>query len=123
MDLSKEDIQAIDDATSDAIGRRKLPVWILSSYEEKTIRKRLKEAAWKRCDEWVAEFVACSKNAGLLIFPKCDSQRFKLHDCLKYYQKDGFVDEQIDIHLKQRLEKMEKKYAEQQATKKNENNK
>lgn len=123
MDLTKEDIQAIEDVTSDAIGKRKLPGWMLSAYEEKTIRKNLKKAAWKRCDEWVAEFVACSKSAGLLIFPKCDSQRLKLHDCLKYYQKDEFVDEQIDLHLEKRLQKMETLYAEQQAAKKNENNK
>ena len=118
MDLSKEEAQNIQDATTDSIAKRKLPGWMLSAYEDKIIRKNLKEEAWKRCDEWVAEFSACSKVSGLRIFPKCDPQKNKLHDCLRYYQKDEFVQDQIDKHLKERLEKMEAKYAEEQAAKK-----
>lgn len=117
MEFTKEEQESIDYATSESISKRKLPLWMLSPYEEKVMRQSLKTTIWKRCDEWVAHFVECSKSAGLRIFPKCDPQRAKLHDCLKYYQADEFVQEQIDLHIERKLKTMEEKFKEQQAEK------
>ena len=115
MEFSKEEQESIDHATSESISKRKLPLWMLSAYEEKVVRQNLKTTIWKRCDEWVALFVECSKKSGLRIFPKCDPQRAKLHDCLKYYQGDEFVQEQIDLHIEKKLKSMEETFKEQQA--------
>lgn len=117
MEFTKEEQESIDNATSESISKRKLPIWMLAPYEEKAIRQNLKTTIWKRCDEWVAQFVECSKSAGLRIFPKCDPQKAKLHDCLKYYQGDEFVQEQIDLHIERKLKNMEEKFKEQQAEK------
>ena len=54
-----------------------------------------------------------------MIFPKCSPQREVLHRCLLYYQKDEFIDEQVDIYLEEKLKKLELKNEEQKKEAKN----
>ncbi|XBW37238.1 hypothetical protein QEN19_002821 [Hanseniaspora menglaensis] len=117
--LSQEQEHNITNNTSTAIKKRNLPIWMITHKDDKKIRENLKTQAWKKCDEYVAAFVNCSKDAGLMIFPKCSDQREVLQRCLVYYQKDEFIDEQVDLYLAEKLRQLELKAEEQKKAKLN----
>lgn len=118
-ELTKEQEYDINNNTKNAVKKRNLPIWLITHSDDKKIRENLKNVAWKRCDEFVAAFAKCSHDAGLMIFPKCSPQREVLHRCLLYYQKDEFIDEQVDIYLEEKLKKLELKNEEQKKEAKN----
>lgn len=111
--LTEEQEHNVQLTTKNAVNKRNLPIWMINHKDDKKIRENLKDAAWKRCDEFVAAFVQCSKEAGLMIFPKCSPQREVLHRCLLHYQKDEFIDEQVELYLEQKLKNLEKIVEEQ----------
>ena len=55
---------------------------------EHTLRKELNDIALQKCRDQVENFVACSKEVGLLVVFKCREQNAEMNQCLRQYTND-----------------------------------
>mmetsp|Transcript_15490 Transcript_15490/g.27525 ORF Transcript_15490/g.27525 Transcript_15490/m.27525 type:complete len:108 (-) Transcript_15490:40-363(-) len=60
--------------------------WSLAADEK--LKKMFLADARKKCDHKVKEFVACSKEHGLLVFLKCHDENKAMNDCVKELTSD-----------------------------------
>lgn len=105
------------DTKTETTGSR-LPIWALSPQEEKTARANLKDSAYKSCDEFVKAMAECAKAHGVKVFPACDQQRDKMKECIIAYQTDRNLDNERDLIVLSKIEKLEKQLNERKAAKK-----
>ena len=93
----------------------RLPIWALTPAEDNRARANLKKFAYKECDDFVKAMADCAKNHGIRVFPNCSEQRDKMKECLIFYQAPKYLDQQRDLIVLEKIERLEKQLAERKS--------
>lgn len=90
-----------------------VPLWYLSSKDDREARSKLKELAYRKCHEQVRAMADCAKANGLIMFPACTPQKKAMGDCLLFYQKDpSYLDAERDKLILRRIDELEQSVKE-----------
>ncbi|AMD21788.1 HFL068Cp [Eremothecium sinecaudum] len=90
-----------------------LPVWMLGPDDEKQARKNLRKMSNQKCEQQIKAFVECSRQQGVKVFPKCNSLRNEMSECLMPFLNDPkFLDEERDKIVLLKIQKLEKQLQE-----------
>lgn len=84
-----------------------LPIWIISPKEEKIVFQRWRKKAFKRCDDVIKQYIACTnsyKNPLESMIQCQDLNKIQM-DCVKQYQQLKYLDEERDILIQEKMEK------------------